>query len=232
ATGDLVDERPHPGRQERGLGRECRATIRRALWGPLEALKGLLDGPLQKALVKGLSDGVEHHLVEPLLADEHPIGAYLRAALVVVGVAVEPSALPGALGVARESHERAAARRADADAAQEVLLAVWALRGPAPVDLTGSIEAPMRRSPQILGHDAKVWRLETEPLLGGPVEIPLPAEAVALALPIPDDLTAVERSEQDLADSSRGPPAPVPWRRHAVLVQGLRDAGEALPLGA
>src|SRR5206468_1785182 len=56
--------------------------------------------------------------------------------------------------------------------------------------------------------------------------------AIALLRPVPDDLAAVERPEEDLADGRGRPAARPPRWRDAVLVQRLGDPGEALALGA
>src|SRR5215471_1575912 len=90
-------------------------------------MEGLLDRTLEDRLVENLRDGVEHDLVELLLADQDAVPADLGPALVVEVAAVESAALAGALVVAGEGHERAAARRAPGDAAQQVLLLVRAV---------------------------------------------------------------------------------------------------------
>lgn len=54
----------------------------------------LLDGLLQDPLVEGLDERLEHHLVELVLADQEPVRADLRAALVVEVAAIEPASLP------------------------------------------------------------------------------------------------------------------------------------------
>lgn len=89
----------------------------------------------------------------------------------------------------------------------------------------------MRGPPQLLRHDAQLWRLATEPLALRPVEILLHAPAIALLDPVPQDLAAVERPEQDLADGRRRPSTRVARRRDRILVERLRDAREAGALG-
>jgi len=48
---------------------ELGAAVGQGLAPALQPRRGLLDGPLQQALVESLSDRVEHDLVEPVLAD-------------------------------------------------------------------------------------------------------------------------------------------------------------------
>src|SRR5262245_7030463 len=90
----------------------------------------------------------------------------------------------------------------------------------------------MRREPEILRHDAQLWRIALEPLPLGPAQIALHAPAITLLDPIPDHHAAVERPADDLANGRGRPTVRTPRRRDLVLVQGLRNPRDALALGA
>src|SRR5262249_56399587 len=91
---------------------------------------GLLDRALKEPLVESLSDRFEHDLVELVLTDQQAIRADLCPAFVVVVAAVESPALAGPFVVPGERDERAAARGARGQPAQQVLLLVRPVRGP------------------------------------------------------------------------------------------------------
>ena len=205
-----------------------RSGCRRSLWRAFSTARSRIRSRL--------GDRVEHDLVELLLADQQRVRADLGPALVVVVAAVEPAALAAALVVAGEGHQGAAARSAPGDAAEQILLLIGPVGHAAAegVQLAGAVEAPVpvRGAPEVLGHDPELGRLEVDPFALGPVQVALDAPAVALLDSVPDNLTAVERPQQDLADGGRRPAARVPRRSHAVLVQRLGDPREALALGA
>ena len=71
-------------------------------------------------------------------------------------------------------------------------------------------------------------RLKLDPLALRSVEVALLGPLVALALPVPDHLAAVERPPEDLANRGRRPTAGPSRRRDAVLVQRFRDTSDAL----
>jgi hypothetical protein len=84
--------------------------------------------------------------------------------------------------------------------------------------------------PEVLGDDTEVRGLHTQPLALGALEVALDPPLVPLLDPVPNDLAPVERPAEDLADGRGRPAARPPRRRHAVLVERLRDLGDTQAL--
>src|SRR2546422_10984118 len=68
-----------------------------------------------------------------------------------------------------------------------------------------AFEAPVRSLPELFGNDAKLGRLEAEPISFLARHITLHAPLVPLSDPVPDDLAAVQGRPEELPDGRRRP---------------------------